>query len=118
MLRSAPRPTPRTPLRPFRVVVACAALLAIGACAGTSAAAAAAPGSYAPGEILVKYADATQPAARAATARAAGGIDPVAVAAHTRMLHLAAGVSLVSALDQLRRQRDVEWAVPDYVAHV
>ena len=117
MLRRAFRPSARTANRSLRVAVSCAALLALGGCAGTSAAAAAAPGPYAPGEILVKYADATPPAARAATARAAGGLDPVVVAAHTRMLHLAAGVSLASALDHLRRQRDVVWAVPDYVAH-
>jgi serine protease len=81
------------------------------------AAAAAAPSAYAPGVVLVKYAPATPPPARAATARAADARDPVAIAAHTRLLHLAAGVSVPVALARLRRLHDVLWAVPDYVAH-
>jgi len=51
-------------------------------------------------------------------ARAAGAVDPVVIAAHTRMLRLTEGVSVASALDRLRRRRDVVWAVPDYVAHI
>ena len=74
-------------------------------------------GAYTPGEVVVKYAPATPPQARAATARAAGAVDPVAVAAHTRLLHLAPGVTLAVALARLRHRRDVVWAVPDYVAH-
>jgi serine protease len=93
------------------------ALAAICACACSPAAQAAGPGSYLPGEILVKFADAATPSARAATARATGGRDPVAVAAHTRLLHLAPGVSVTSAIERLRGRRDVVWAVPDYVAH-
>jgi serine protease len=77
-------------------------------------------GSYAPGEILVKYATATGPLARAATARAAGatgvGGYPVNLASHTRLLRLAPGVSVPAALRRLRDRHDVLWAVPDYVA--
>jgi serine protease len=73
---------------------------------------------YAPGQILVKYVDATPPVARAATAHVAGATDPVAVAAHTRLLRLAQGVSVAAALRRLRGRRDVAWAVPDYVAHI
>jgi serine protease len=80
------------------------------ACAAGSAA-------YAPNEILVKYATATPPAARAATARAAGATHPVVLAAYTRLLHLTGGVSVTSALARLRGRRDVLWAVPDYRAH-
>ena len=72
--------------------------------------------TFAPGEIVVKYADATPPQARAATARAAGAVDPVAMAAHTRLLRLADGVSVTSALARVRRRRGVLWAVPDYIA--
>jgi serine protease len=95
-------------------------LLAILGALAIAALAPAAAGAttYAPGQILVKYVDATQPAARAATARVAGATDPVAVAAHTRLLRLAPGVSLAAALRHLRGRRDVAWAVPDYVAHV
>jgi serine protease len=103
-------------------VLSCTALAILGALtigAPTSAAAAGvSPPAYASGEILVKYAAATPPAARAATARAAGASDPVAITAHTRLLRLAQGVSVASALRRLRGRRDVAWAVPDYVAHV
>jgi len=75
------------------------------------------PEAFAPGEIVVKYATATPPQARAAIARAAGAVDPVAVASHTRLLRLARGVSVPSALARVRRRHDVLWAVPDYVAH-
>jgi serine protease len=77
--------------------------------------------TYAPGEILVKYATATPPHARAATARAAGAVGvggyPIDPAAHTRLLRLAPGVSISSALSRLHRHHDVLWAVPDYAAH-
>ncbi len=75
------------------------------------------PDAYAPGQIVVEYATATPPAARAAAARAAGAVDPVVVAAHTRLLRLAPGVSVAAALRRLRGRHDVLWAVPDYVAH-
>ncbi len=51
-------------------------------------------------------------------ARVAGAVDPVVIAAHTRLLRLTKGVSVASALDRLRGRRDVVWAVPDYVAHI
>jgi serine protease len=97
-------------------VLAILGALTIGAADPATATATAA--AYAPEQILVKYAYATPPAARAATARIAGATDPVAVAAHTRLLRLAPGVSVVSALRRLRARRDVAWAVPDYVAHL
>ena len=84
---------------------------------GPATATAATPETYAPNEILVRYATATSPAARAATARGAGGIDPTTPAPHTRLLRLAPGVSVISALHRLRGRRDIAWAVPDYLAH-
>jgi serine protease len=111
--RRSPRPN-RARLS-FAVAASCAALAAIGVSA--PAAGADVPGAYAPQEILVRYAAATPPEAWAATARAAGAIAPVTVAADTRLLHLPDGVSVTSALHCLRGRRDVVWAVPDYVAH-
>jgi len=79
---------------------------------------AAGPAAYAPNEILVKYANTPAPLARAATARAARAVGyPINLAPHTRLLRLAPGVSVTSALSRLRGRRDVLWAVPDYRAH-
>jgi serine protease len=72
--------------------------------------------AYAAQEIVVRYANATPPAARAAVARAAGANDPVTVGAHTRLLRLKPGANLPGVLGALRRERDVVWAVPDYMA--
>ena len=59
------------------------------------------PGAYAPNEILVKYAATTPraPRARAATAHRAVAVGyPIDLAPHTRLLRLAHGVSVTSAL--------------------
>ncbi len=103
--------------RGVALAASCIALAAIGTCVPTPAADAATAGAYAHDEVLVKYATATPPQARAAVVRASGGIDPVAVAADTRLLHLRPGVGVITALHRLRKQRNVLWAVPDYVAH-
>jgi serine protease len=73
---------------------------------------------YTPGEVVVKYTAGTSAGASARIARAAGAGDPAAMGDRTRLLRLARGVSVQSALKRLRRQRDVAWAVPDYRAHV
>jgi serine protease len=52
-----------------------------------------------------------------ATARAARTVAPVADAADTRLLRLAPGANVSSTLERLRGQRNVVWAVRDYVAH-
>src|SRR3979490_1178060 len=80
-------------------------------------AARATPSSYAPGRVLVRYANATAARARVATARSAGARDQVVSAPHTRLLRLAPGVSVGAAPRRLRARRDVLWAVPDYRAH-
>ena len=102
--------------RSLIAAVSCAVLTAM----PVSAARAAVPGNYAPDQVLVKYA-ATPPRARTATARAADAVGvggyPINPAAHTRLLRLARGVSVSTALHRLRGHRDVLWAVPDYVAH-
>jgi serine protease len=92
--------------------------LAAGACvtgARAPAALAASPSSYAPNEVVVGYA--SLPALNAVAARRTGASRP-STSTCTRLLHLAPGVSVASALRRLRRQRDVAWAVPDYRAHV
>jgi serine protease len=93
----------------------------VGLCLATAAipasAAHAEPSPYSPTQVLVKYAHATPASVRAVTAWAAGGIDQVVLAPHTRLLRLRPGVSVGSALASLRRRPDVVWAVPDYRAH-
>jgi len=83
--------------------------------AGAPAALAAAGGPYSPGEVVVGYAP-VRSAAGARAARYAGAGEPAAASVSTRLLHLAPGVSVKSALARLRAQRGVEWAVPDYRA--
>jgi serine protease len=70
--------------------------------------------SYASNEIVVRYASAAQSSA-AGLARAASTID--SAGGRTRLLHLAAGVSVTDALSRVRREPGVRWAVPDYLAH-
>ena len=111
------RPLPPFPgLNRIRRPLALAASFAALAAIATPAAGASVPGGYAPSEIIVRYASATPPQARAATARAAGGVESSVLAPHTRLLHLAPGVSVSSALRRMRRRHDVVWAVPDYLA--
>jgi serine protease len=107
--RSSTRPVAR---RRLLAAAYCVALAAI-----PVSSARATPSAYAPGRILVRYANATSPRARAATASSAGARDPVVSAPHTRLVRLAPGVSVPAALRRLRARRDVVWAVPDYRAH-
>ncbi len=74
--------------------------------------------AYAPDEVVVGYAPATPSAARAALARAADAVDLRAPAPETRVLRLTRATSVAQALARLRRQPDVRWAVPDYIARV
>jgi serine protease len=114
MLRRARRPSfHRSARRSLILALSCTALATI----PMPAAQAAPPGAYVPDQILVKYAAATSPRACAATARAAGAVDPVVLGPRTRLLRLRRGVSLASALQRLRSRHDVVWAVPDYLAH-
>jgi serine protease len=92
-------------------------VLAALACAASAAsvlafaqAARADAGAYAPDEVVVRYVPARAPRATVASAAQDEG--------STRLLHLRPGVSIDAALRRLRASRDVEWAVPDYLAHV
>jgi serine protease len=96
----------------------CTAAVLLGA---APAAAAAAPGTapspYAPSEVIVGY----TPTGSATSARAArfdSSSEQASIGSDTRVLHLARGVSVASAIAYLRSQRGVAWAVPDYRAHV
>jgi serine protease len=118
-----PSPTaPPTPCRPARgaqlllALGAIAALLGAGAPAAL-AAAEAAPAPYTPGEVIVGYASARGRRA-ADAARVASSGEQAEPEPRTRVLHLAPGVSVASALRRLRARRGVAWAVPDYRAHV
>jgi serine protease len=99
------------------LLISCAAAgCAVAATLGAwgSAPALAAPGSFAPNEVVVGYAAATSAPARSPAARSS---TTAAAAAHTRLLRLAPGASLTAALRRLRSERGVRWAVPDYLAH-
>ncbi len=96
----------------------CAALALFGAArtGGSRRGAEASPAPYAPNEVIVGYG----PADAATTARA-GFIstgEQASPSVRTRLLHLAPGVSVASALRRLRARRGVAWAVPDYRAHL
>jgi serine protease len=106
------RPTLRRSTRRISILVtACAASAGLGAF--VPAAQAAAAGAYASNEVVVGYATTTAAADVAHFARAAEPTPGV----HTRLLRLAAGVSVATALRRVRTERGVLWAVPDYRAH-
>ncbi|HSZ05207.1 MAG TPA: S8 family serine peptidase [Solirubrobacteraceae bacterium] len=73
--------------------------------------------TYAPDEIVVSYAPDTPAGARAKLARLVNGVELPALAPHTRVLRLTRTTTVARALARLRRQPDVRWAVPDYIAH-
>jgi serine protease len=83
-------------------------------CVVASTALAATHGGYATNEVVVRYAP-TARTARARNARVSIAIGPTG--ADTRLVRLPRGATVAAALRRLRRQRGVEWAVPDYVAH-
>jgi serine protease len=97
------------------------ALATIAGCVMTCAAPAqaAAPAAYSASEIVVKYAPAAPRGSKGAvSARLRGGTDARSAGARAHVLRLPAGVSVASALRQLRGRHDVQWAVPDYTARV
>ena len=83
----------------------------------TAAPTAAPAAPYAPGAVVVGYGNSSSPTAQAAIVHAAGAVDPIPLAANTRLLTLRRGASVPAALARLHHTRDVAWAVPDYVAH-
>jgi serine protease len=89
--------------------------LALGAAvlaAAPGAAFASASAAYAPDKVVVQYAASNTPSAGAAGAAGTAASPGAGV----RVVHLARGDSVTSALSRLRRMPNVAWAVPDYVA--
>jgi serine protease len=74
-------------------------------------------GAYVPNRIIVRYAANAQ-TARTARASVDAEQEPAEEEAPgtTRTVELAPGASLGTTLAKLRRQQDVVWAVPDYLA--
>jgi serine protease len=114
MLSRPARPIPTRSVRRTSGTLALTAALAL-ACLGTSSALAASS-AVSPTQIVVGYsASATRgrrPLAEAASANASA-----TNASSTRVIALAPGTSLATALRRARAERGVAWAVPDYVAH-
>jgi serine protease len=71
-------------------------------------------GAYEPRQIVVKYAPMSAHLARAARTSATATSESPPT---TRLLHLRPGASLGATLATLRKEKNVVWAVPDYVAH-
>jgi serine protease len=114
-----PPHTGRLTLRAFaRRLAVILALIAAPALSGVAAteANAAAAADYVSNEIVVRYAPAPS-ATRALSASIDADTRAVSTRAGTRLLRLAHGVSVATALRRMRAQHDVQWAVPDYTAH-
>jgi serine protease len=82
-----------------------------------------APAPYASNEVVVGYAPAGPngaliPRHAGAVADTSQQGEQASGSVHTRLLHLAPGVAVASALRRLRAQPGVAWAVPDYRASV
>ncbi len=73
-------------------------------------------GEAQPQRIVVKYATPGSPAASASRASASGAGE--AAEGPSTVVHLRPGASLNAALAKLRGEKNVVWAVPDYVARV
>jgi serine protease len=114
-----PSPTGRPSLRisPRRLAevlgacAACASLLAFVPAAGASPSA-----PYAGNEIVIGYRPPSR-SVRAVAARVEGPSRQEPGAARTRVLRLAPGANLATALRRLRARPGIQWAVPDYRAH-
>lgn len=74
------------------------------------------PQATQPRQIVVKYAASGSPTAHASGAAGLGGAAEESIST-THVLRLRAGASLGVTLAKLREQKNVVWAVPDYVAH-
>jgi serine protease len=76
-----------------------------------------AAGAYEPQRIVVKYASTRAPTARASRLPVSVTSEPADDSSTTRLLRLPTGVSVAATLAKLRSEKNVVWAVPDYVAH-
>jgi serine protease len=129
---TAPPRYPRTSGRRLATLTACAAVLSTALlCDHTQASAkrpvpATAPAAihssgsepgkgYEPEHIVVKYSPARS--ATPASVAHASASEATEKGSTPRVLSVPSGASLAGTLSKLRHQRNVEWAVPDYVAH-
>jgi serine protease len=101
--------------RSFALALSLLALSCFSLAATITASASAQGKSRSPQRIVVRYAP---PGAKAHTRAAAASVsDSDTAATRTKTLDLPAHESLDHALARLRAKPNVEWAVPDYVAH-
>jgi serine protease len=70
-----------------------------------------------PNKVVVGYALATPHGVSATVASNARAVVSSPTAVQTRALRLPRGMTVAQALARLRREPDVRWAVPDYIAH-
>jgi serine protease len=73
---------------------------------------------YRPGVVIVGYVQPRPAAARDLAGPGAVNASAAGASVDTKVLHLPPGVSLAAEIRRLRRQRDVAYAVPDYLAHI
>jgi serine protease len=102
-----------SPSRTAPVLLAALACAAFGVWAP---AAAASKDRYRPGQVVVKFVEGTSKKARASAARAGRVHRPSTLASHTRVLRTRPGQTVAEAVRALRARKDVEYAVPNYVA--
>jgi serine protease len=114
MLSRTGRPTLCPSARRIATLLALAIAAALcGLCAPASQADGAP--AYVSNEIVVRYAPAI---VHAVDARVHGASVEASASAHTKLLRLPAGESVAAALRHVRAEHGVQWAVPDYTAHV
>jgi serine protease len=113
MLFRTGRPTPRLSARRIATLLTLTVATAMcGVCAPASQADNAP--TYVRHEIVVGYAPVTVHAVEAG----AGHTSAQTSTADTRLLRLPAGESIATALRRARAEHGVQWAVPDYTAHI
>src|SRR5438045_3197355 len=82
-----------------------------------AAASASQAADYSPGVVVVKY-TARGGAAHAASVLTGAAASSVESASSPSVVHLPRGESVPRALQRLRRQSNIAWAVPDFRAHI
>jgi serine protease len=73
--------------------------------------------SYVPGQVVVRYKPRRAGLVHATIARAGAGQAAASPLTGVRVIHLKRGLSVAREIGRLRRQRDVAYAVPNYLAH-
>src|SRR5215207_11555629 len=75
------------------------------------------PGTYAPGEVIVRYHAGTAQARQASVVSRTGTQAVETLADGTTQLEVGDGESVAETISQLRTDPRVEYAVPNYIAH-